>query len=55
MSLWHNGPIEEYQVRDCTTGDDETFSDFNAADAKYTEWRESRPDHAIILIAVIAS
>lgn len=54
-TLWHNGPIEEYQVRDCTTGDDESFSSFEAAERKYMEWIESRQDHPIMLIAVVAS
>lgn len=55
MTLWHTGPIEEYQVRDCNTGDDETFRDFESADDFLGKWRRDRPDHAIILIAVIDS
>lgn len=51
----HSGPIEEYQVRDCTTGDDEVFMDFDEADKKFTAWKSERPDHPIIFIAVIAS
>ena len=55
MTLYHNGPIEEYQVRDCTTGDDKVFQNFDIADAAFMEWVSARPDHPIMLIAVIAS
>ena len=53
MSLWHTGPIEEYQVVDCRTGDVRRFNDFDRA-AEYLQHRRAdHPDHAINLIAVI--
>jgi hypothetical protein len=54
-TLWYNGPIEEYQVRDCTTGYDETFFSYDAAENKYMEWSKSRQGHQIMLIAMITS
>ena len=53
--LESDGPIEEYQVRDCTTGDDEVFRDFDAAAHQFELWQSDRPDHSIMLIAVIES
>ena len=55
MTIMHDGPIEEYQVRDCTNGDNKKFMDFDAADAQFEVWKASRPDHPIMFIAVIAS
>lgn len=55
MTIWHNGPIEEYAVRDCTMGEEKSFSDFDEAEDYLTKRRRDYPDRAIILIAVIDS
>ena len=52
-ALWHAGPIEEYEVRDCATGEDASFRDFGTAEKFLAGWRADRPDHTIILIAII--
>ena len=54
-TLWHNGPIEEYQVRDCSSGESRAFRDFDEADAYANKRRQDYPQHAITLIAVIDS
>ena len=51
--LHHNGPIEEYEVRDCASGEDARFQNFDAAAQFLAGWRADRPDHTIILIAII--
>ena len=53
MTLWHNGPIEEYAVRDCTYGEEKNFTSFDEAYKYLQARRADYPDHAIILIAVI--
>jgi len=54
-TLWHNGPIEEYQVRDCTTGECRIFHSFLTAADLFEEWELERPDHPLMLNAVVCS
>lgn len=51
--LTYNGYIEEYQVRDCTTGQDWTYRDYDEANERLEKRRNDFPDNAIILIAVL--
>ena len=44
-TLFYEGTVEEFQVRDCATGDDESFRDFDAAERKFEAWKLDRPDH----------
>jgi len=56
VTLYHQGMIEEYQVRDCRTGDCATFRGDDAlilARAKFEAWSADRRDSTIMLIAVL--
>ena len=57
MTLYHDGPIECYEVRDSSVGEVATFSDFKAADLQFTNWSldTKRTGHLIEFVAVIAS
>ena len=52
-TLWHNGPIDEYRVRDCTDEEEWPFRDFDEADSFLHKRRADHLDNEIILIAVI--
>jgi hypothetical protein len=53
MGLWHDGPIEEYQVHDFDSGKTYPFRDFDEADSFLQKLRTDHPDHAITLLALI--
>ena len=55
MQIYHDGPIETYEVRDKNNGEAVSFSDFEAADLRFNEWTETRHGHHIEFVAVIAS
>lgn len=55
MTIYYNGPVEEYYVRDCSTGNVVIRKDLDAARQQFEAWKISRPNHPLMLIAVIES
>ena len=55
MTIWHEGPIEEYAVRDCSSGEEKLFRVFDEADNYCNSRRADYPDRVILLTAIIDS